>query len=93
MKQYIPEKFVSSLNEKLSNKKFPSCRFCGCNQFTTTDSFGSILIGKDMNGLSLGPTIPTGIIICENCGHIEFFALGALGLLDSKDVSSVGTKE
>ena len=43
--------------------------------------FAAILIGEDMSSINIGPHIPSGMIICEYCGHIDFFALGVLGLV------------
>ena len=43
-----------------------------------------------LKGLDLGPSIPSGLIVCENCGHIELFALGSLGLLKKKGDNSDG---
>lgn len=43
------------------------------------------LIGDDTKNISLGPNIPAGIVVCENCGHMEFFAMGSLGLLKTEE--------
>ena len=67
-----------------------ACRFCGGQRFTSTDKLATILIGDDLNSISIGPSIPSGMIVCENCGHIEFFALGALGLLSKKEEATDG---
>lgn len=34
---------------------------------------------------SVGPNIPAGVVVCENCGHMEFFAMGSLGLLKAEE--------
>ena len=52
--------------------------------------YAYIIIGKDLTGISLGPSIPSGVVVCTKCGHLEFFALGALGLLPKKEDSSDG---
>ena len=92
MKKYNPSDFISSISKK-TNGNMPNCRFCGGNRFTTTESFASIMIGEDLESLSIGPSVPTGMVICENCGHIDFFALGALGLINKKDVQKNGESE
>lgn len=84
MDKYEPQKFIDELNKRHKQQAPLKCPFCDHDKFTTTDSLSSILIGKDLNGVSLGPTIPAGMLICEKCGHIEFFALGVLGLLPTK---------
>ena len=83
MNKYNPQKFITRLEEKISGKSL-SCPYCMGNQFTTTEDFATILIGKDLSSLNIGPSIPTGMLICQKCGHVSFFALGALGFLDDK---------
>lgn len=85
MKAFESEKFIDRVSNQMTKKPFPPCRFCGGNSFTTTDSMATILIGKDLDTVSLGPSIPAGMVICKKCGHIEFFALGALGMLPEKE--------
>ena len=90
MNNYNPNKFIEKLNEKMNGRNFPVCPYCGGQKFTSTDSAASVLIGKDLSSISIGPSIPAGIVICEKCGHIELFALGALGLLPKKEESENG---
>ena len=49
-----------------------------------------ILIAEDTKNINLGPNIPAGMVICEKCGHIEFFAMGPLGLLNTEDHDGAG---
>ncbi len=84
MKEYNAENFIKVLRERTNNKEI-KCDICGGNSFTTTEQFASIIIGKDLNSVQLGPQIPAGMLICEKCGHIDFFALGALNLLNKKE--------
>ena len=93
MKKYEPQEFINALNKQMSKRIVPACPFCGSRKYTSTDSMASILIGKDLQSLSIGPTVPAGMLICQQCGHIEFFALGALGLLNEKDGSDDGKTE
>lgn len=89
MSKYEPQKFIDALSQKVPQKQLV-CPYCGGVQFTTTQDFASILIGKELSGISLGPNIPAGIIVCQKCGHMDFFALGALNLLDKKEDKSNG---
>ena len=91
--KYDPGLFVAAIESRINNSRVPQCRYCGGNKFTTTDSMASVLIGKDLNAISIGPSIPSGMIVCEKCGHIEFFALGALGLLKKEDGDTDGKEE
>ena len=85
MSKYNPNEFIAALSEKIKNRDIPNCPYCGGNKFTTTQNFATILIGDDAKNISLGPNIPAGMLICENCGHMEFFAMGALGLLNAEE--------
>lgn len=84
MSKYEPQKFIDALSQKTPNKQL-ICPYCGGGQFTTPEEFASILINKEMSSINIGPTIPAGMIVCSKCGHIDFFALGALNLLEKKE--------
>ncbi len=84
MKTYDSKDFVRVLTDKLKDHSVPRCPYCGGNHFSSTDKFATILLGDDFKSIELGQSIPAGILVCENCGHIEFFALGGLGLLPRK---------
>ena len=85
MSKYDPNEFITALGKKMNGREIPDCSYCGGDKFTTTQSFATILIGKDDKNISLGPNIPASMIVCENCGHMEFFAMGALGLLQTEE--------
>lgn len=82
---YNPNEFIESLLKRINKDNIPACPYCGGNQFTTTESFASILIGKNLDSVNIGPTIPAGMMICEKCGHIDFFALGVHEMLPKKE--------
>ena len=82
MKDYKPSDFIDVLNKRIINKPI-KCPYCGGRKFTSTDSSAAILVSKKVSGVSVSSIeayIPSGMLICENCGHVEFFALGSLGL-------------
>lgn len=84
MSKYDSKKFIDALSQKVSQNKL-ICPYCNGTQFTTPDEFASILMSKEMSSINIGPTIPAGMVVCQNCGHIDFFALGALNLLEKKE--------
>ncbi len=93
MSSYKPNDFINALIPQINGKQVPNCRYCGGSNFTTTEDFATILVGKEMNSISIGPSIPAGMLVCEKCGHIEFFALGALGILNNKDGQNNGEQK
>ena len=78
--KYNSQEFINVLNIRKGERQ-AKCPFCGSKNFTATDSLAAIMISQDRDNLSLGPCIPSGMLICTNCGHIDFFSLGVLGLL------------
>lgn len=89
MGKYDPQKFMNALSKMVLNKDL-TCPYCGGKFFSTPEEYASILIGKDLSSIHLGSSIPSGVIVCQKCGHIDFFALGALGLLEKKEDKSSG---
>ena len=90
MKKYNSKEFIEAISKKMNGNKVPKCPYCGGQKFTTPTQFASIVVGNDLSEMSLGKSLPAGMVICEKCGHIEFFALGLMGLLskeDSKDAN------
>lgn len=86
MKKYNAQEYINTINKKLqAGNTILRCPFCGGNKFTSPDKFATILTGNDLSGIEIGTSVPSGMLICENCGHIEFFALGALGLLPKEE--------
>ena len=83
--KYDPQEFINALTEKMNGKSFPECPICGGEKFTSTENYVTLPISKDLGDVRLGPNIPTGMVICENCGHMEFFALGVLNLIKKEE--------
>ena len=90
MKEYDGKAFVNAVTKKTNGFNMAKCPFSGGNQFTTPEEFGSIIIGKDLHSINLGPSVPVGMIICQNCGHIDFFSLGILGLINNEEDNKDG---
>lgn len=86
--KFNPDEFITKISEKLVNHKMPACPCCGGEHFTTTENYIAHIASNDLANVNMNVHVPAGMIICENCGHIEFFALGALGLLNKKEGES-----
>ena len=80
MSTFDQKKFLEALN-KIRKQKIPNCSFCGGNNFTLPEEISPIILSKDLTSMQLGISMPAGMLVCSRCGHVEFFALGALGLL------------
>lgn len=82
--KYDSNEFWRRLREKLDENGLRPCPVCGGMDLMIPESMGAILITQDFSNLNNGadvPNVPVGMVYCKNCGHVEFFALGALGLL------------
>lgn len=83
--KYDASAFIAALNERMLSRKMPKCPFCGGDKYTTPEQVATIPVGVSFKGLSVGQTAPCAMIVCTKCGHVDYFALGALGLLPSND--------
>ena len=92
MGKYNSQDFIKAFTQKTGGGRIPQCPYCGATKFTTMDQYATILIGTELGNINLGPSVPSGMLICEKCGHIEFFALGVLGLLSDKGDAKNGDK-
>ena len=65
------------------------CPRCASTEFRVGDGYLNETIQEDLRGVVIGgPSIPSALIICVNCGFISQQALGALGLLPSAESSA-----
>jgi hypothetical protein len=71
---------VSKILEKGAAKYI--CPICSGKEFTVSDTPGTILTTKVLGSVQIGRHVPCAIMVCNNCGHLDFFALGSLGLLN-----------
>lgn len=72
------DELIAALEKK--ETRLP-CSRCGATRFEIVgESF--IPIQENPNVLAIGgPSVPTVIVACSNCGHIWQHAIGSLGLL------------
>lgn len=78
MRKFSESEFLEALQSKI----VPSltCPICGGTQFTTYPKFTSMPVQERIGGAEFGSYVPCGILICKNCGRIDLFSLGALGI-------------
>ena len=84
MKNYDENEFIEILGKRMG-REYKNCPFCGRGKYITPDTFAGVFVSKDIKNVDLGLRIPSGMVICENCGHIDFFALGSLDLINDKE--------
>ena len=81
--KYNASAFITTLNERI--QAMPKCPFCGGTSYTTPEQVATIPVGIGFKGLSVGQTAPCAMLVCTKCGHVDYFALGMLGLLPRCD--------
>ena len=91
MAKYKSQDFITAVTKKQLGTF--RCAFCGSTKFGTSGSVANILIGEDLDSINIGPRVPCGVIVCKNCGHIDFFALGVLGLLQKTETENNGEEK
>jgi hypothetical protein len=70
------------------------CPRCASTEFTVADGYLNQTIQEQLRGVVLGgPSIPSALIICVNCGFMSQHALGALGLLPSRESPAKASNE
>ncbi len=85
------DEIVQKLMERIGTLECPMCKK---HHFTLVDGYAAHYVQKDLKTFSIGGgnVLPTIIMVCNNCGFVSQYALGALGLLnDTQD--SVNTEE
>jgi ribosomal protein L32 len=72
------ERVIRSLTEKKAN---PVCPSCGHNNWAVIEEIVSITVAASDGGYRVPPPfVPAAGVICNNCGHIRFHSLAALGI-------------
>ena len=84
MEKFKPQDFRNAISNKINGRSLV-CPICGGVHFTIHEQMASVIIGDSFEGIQIGNSIPSGMLICTNCGYIQFVALGALGLLPKKE--------
>lgn len=81
-------KVIEELKKRAPDLKCPVCSSPTAphRKLILVDGLFNRSIQKDVSGGIVigGPTVPTVGVICENCGYVMEFSIGALGLLNQK---------
>lgn len=73
------QRIVHALNS--ANATRP-CSRCGAVNFAILDGYVNMPVSLDPGAMPVdGPTIPAAVACCNTCGHLEFHALGPLGIM------------
>jgi len=74
---------ADALSKRLGNIV---CPMCHQSQYTLVDGYVSEPVRDDYKKVILGGrVIPSVMLVCNHCGHIDRFALGVLGLMENEN--------
>ena len=82
MKPEIAQRILAALTAKIP--VFPPCWVCGNKTWNLSDGWVVQVLQSDIgHPLAFGgPSMPCVAVTCNNCGHVVFMNLIALGLPD-----------
>jgi len=78
------------INERLKERgvKLP-CPRCGYKNFTLLDGYFLQSIQTQLEGISIGgPSFPSIVTVCNNCGYVSQHSLGILGLIPKRETKN-----
>ncbi len=79
-------KIADALSKRLGNLV---CPMCHQSRYTLIDGYVSEPVQEDYKKVVLGGRmIPSVMLVCNHCGHIDRFALGVLGLMEGENSES-----
>ena len=84
MQQSMTEEEKQKIITALQNKQaLLPCPRCSKQKFTILDGYFNQTIQQHIQaGLIIGgPSVPSAVIVCDNCGYMSQHALGILGLM------------
>ena len=79
----MKKKITKALEERGAMR---ACPRCGNASFTLLNGYFNQTIQTELRGMVIGgPSIPSAVVACDNCGYLSQHALGTLGLLPEKE--------
>ena len=83
LSQTQKENIIKALADR--GVKLP-CPRCGKNSFTLLDGYFNQTIQTQLGGMVIGgPSVPSVVVVCTNCGYLSQHAIGTLGLLPKEE--------
>lgn len=76
------KKVIDSLNARGVSRY--TCSFCGGTHFSIQDKAATILLTSVIGNIELKNHIPTLVISCNRCGHLDFLSLLQLEALEKE---------
>lgn len=85
MNEERKKQIISALNQRVSSFVCPICHQA---RYTFVEGYTVDTVQEDFKDVQLGGRIiPSVVLVCGNCGHIDRFSLGLLGLMEKEEQS------
>lgn len=85
MNEEKKKQIINVLNQRVGGFVCPICHQA---RYTFVDGYTVDPVQEDYKGIQLGGRmIPSVMLVCGNCGHIDRFSLGVLGLMEKEGLS------
>lgn len=83
MNEEKKRQIVKALSQRVSSIV---CPICHQSKYSFVDGYTIDPVQDDYKAVQLGgKIIPSVMLVCNNCGHIDRFSLGVLGLMDKEE--------
>lgn len=83
MNEEKKQQIISALTRRVGSFV---CPICHQSQFMFVDGYTVDSIQNDYKAVQLGGRfIPSVMLVCNHCGHIDRFSLGVLGLMEKDE--------
>lgn len=80
MDEETKKQIINALSQRVGSFV---CPICHQSKYTFVDGYTVDAVREDYKAILLGGRlIPSVMLVCNNCGHIDRFSLGVLGLLE-----------
>ena len=91
MNEEMKIKIAKALSERIDSL---SCPICHQSKYTLLDGYIVNPLQSRIDNMQLGGRlIPSIMLVCNNCGHLDKFSLGVLGLMKDKRNEVEGDKQ
>lgn len=80
------KQIAKALTERIGAIVCPICRH---SQYTLLDGYFASSLQNGYKGIEMGGRVlPSVMIVCNHCGHLDNFSLGVLGLMENENTDT-----
>ena len=89
MNEENKKEIIVAINQRIGKLE---CPICHLSEYTFLDGYFVDAVQDNYRSMRLGGRmLPSVVLVCNHCGHIDKFSLGVLGLLSKNEESKNST--